>query len=148
MIDPSNVNPLSMVGLLLTLAGLIGSFFYIQLSQWLRDVIALNKKIELSGLGNEDTDKKGARECHVEHKRLAGWHSFAVNLIVIWFVWFTLQMALDMVDHARFDPLFGPVQYALVVFRRVFLVLSGLLFIYGCVVTFQNWKALKELPTA
>ena len=45
------VNPLSMVGLMLTLAGLVGTFFYIQLSGWLRDVQALHAKIDLNKLG-------------------------------------------------------------------------------------------------
>jgi len=35
---------------MLTLASLIGSFFYLQLSQWLRDVVALRQKTELNVL--------------------------------------------------------------------------------------------------
>ena len=57
------VNPLSMVGLMLTLAGLVGTFFYIQLSGWLRDVQALHAKIDLNKLGNTDDNKKAIREC-------------------------------------------------------------------------------------
>ena len=39
-----NANPLTTVGLMLTLASLVGSFFNIQLSQWLRDLLALAQK--------------------------------------------------------------------------------------------------------
>jgi hypothetical protein len=54
----TDANPLTLVGLVLTLASLVGSFFYIQLSQWLRDLLAVAAKIELYSHGdNPDKDK-------------------------------------------------------------------------------------------
>jgi hypothetical protein len=53
-----NANPLTTVGLMLTLAGLVGSFFNIQLSQWLRDLVALAQKVKLNkAQGNENQQK-------------------------------------------------------------------------------------------
>ena len=41
-------NPLSVVGLMLTLSSLLGSFFYLQLSQWVRDILAVKSKSDLN----------------------------------------------------------------------------------------------------
>ena len=59
-------NPLSTVGLMLTLASLIGSFFYLQLSQWLRDVVALRQKTELNVLQGDEGQQRAIVECKVE----------------------------------------------------------------------------------
>jgi amino acid transporter len=124
------VNPLSLVGLMLTLAGLLGSFFYLQLSQWLRDILALRQKTQLNIAGGEEAQRRAIVECRVELRRLATWHSYVVNLVVIAFVVFVLVLGLRMIEAASSDPMYGFVHLAIVVFLAVFLVLSaGLLFL-------------------
>ena len=140
------VNPLSMVGLMLTLASLVGSFFYIQLSGWLRDVQALQAKIALNKFGNTDDNKKAIRECRIEQAKLAAWHSLAVNTAVIWFVWFILQVGFQMIDMAKTDPLYYLVRHAFEVFLVLFLVLSIGLFAIGFVLSALNWNELRKLP--
>jgi hypothetical protein len=39
------------IGFMLTLVGLIGTFFYVQLSNWLREILELNSKYELNRVG-------------------------------------------------------------------------------------------------
>lgn len=140
------VNPLSMVGLMLTLASLVGSFFYIQLSQWLRDVQALGAKIELYKLGNQDENKKAIRECRIEQARLSSWHTFLVYVVVIGFVWFILQTGFQMIDMARSDPLYALTHRAFVVFEWIFMALSILLFVLGIVFSVINGVTLAKLP--
>ena len=142
------VNPLSMVGLMLTLASLVGSFFYIQLSGWLRDVEALRAKIKLNKFGTQDDNKKAIRECRVEQARLAAWHTIVVNIAVIGFVWFILQVGFQMIDMAKTDPLFGPIRHAFQVFEVLFLLLSIGLFGVGIVLSAMNWCELRKLQTA
>lgn len=72
-----NTNPLGTVGLVLTLAGLVGSFFNIQLSQWLRDVVGLNEKI---------TQNNAIVECEIEYARTHTPHVYIVNILVLLFV--------------------------------------------------------------
>jgi hypothetical protein len=140
------VNPLSMVGLMLTLASLVGSFFYVQLSQWLRDVQALRTKISLSKFGNSDDVKKAVRECRIEQARLASWHTMLVNVTVLAFVWFVLQVGFQMIAIAQTDPLAGIVRHALLVFEVLYLVLSIGLFALGIVLSILNGRELKALP--
>lgn len=127
----SPANPLSTVGLMLTLASLLGSFFYLHLSQWVRDVIALDRKQELNEAAGTDPEKRALVECRIELKRLWSWPGFVVNGVVIAFVIFVLVLGLNMIHHARTDPLYRDVQAGLIVFLIVFVVLSGLLLAVG-----------------
>jgi hypothetical protein len=71
-----NANPLATVGLMLTLAGLVGSFFNIQLSQWLRDLIALAQKVPFY-LPMSLADRESQIACEIPNRSettgVAGW---------------------------------------------------------------------------
>jgi amino acid transporter len=134
-------NPLTIVGLLLTLASLLGSFFYLQLSQWLRDVMALRQKIELNSAQGDEPQKRAIVECRVELRRLSTWHSYIINLVVIGFVSFIMVLGIQMVNAAKTDPLYAPVHQAMTVFFAIFLLLSlGLLLLGGY---HASWIARK-----
>ena len=126
----SAVNPLTMVSLMLTLAGLLGSFFYIQLSQWLRDLMALERKSDLNRFAGSESEKRALLECRVEYRKLVSWPTAVVNLSVILFVLFVLGNALLMIRSATADPLYPNIAVALWVFLGLFVVLSfGLLWL-------------------
>ena len=135
-------SPLSLVGLMLTLAGLVGSFFYIQLSNWLRDLLALRQKVELNKAVGDENQKKAIVECRVEYRKLATWHTYAVNASVIAFVTYVLVNGLSMIRFAGQDPMQPFIWWALVVFLILFLALSlGPLMLLG----HQNAQATKTL---
>ena len=124
------VNPLSLISPLLTLAGLVGSFFYIQLSQWLRDLLALRQKTELNRFAGDEGQKRAILECRIEYSRLATWHTYVVNLSVIGFVLFVLVIGLLMIRPAADDPVYVYLAAALWVFLILFVGLaSGLLWL-------------------
>jgi len=54
---------LSLFGLFLGLASLLGSLFAIHLSTWLRDLMALRMKAKKNHRGNDDASKQAMREC-------------------------------------------------------------------------------------
>ena len=124
-------NPLSLLSPLLTLAGLVGSFFYIQLSQWLRDLLALRQKIELNRFAGDEAQKRAIVECRIEYRRLATWHTYAVNLSVIGFVLFILVLGLLMIRSAAADPMYDYLATALWVFLVLFVGLASGLFWLG-----------------
>lgn len=124
-------NPLSLLSPLLTLAGLVGSFFYIQLSQWLRDLVALRQKVELNRFAGDEAQKRAIIECRIEYRRLATWHTYAVNLSVIAFVLFILVLGLLMIRSAAADPMYDYLAIALWVFLAVFVGLASVLFWLG-----------------
>lgn len=126
-----SANPLSTVSLMLTLASLTGSFFYIQLSQWLRDILALRQKVELNKRQGDEAQKRAIVECRIEHAKLANMPTLIVNLLVIAFVVFVIAIALLMVGFADGDPLQPYIRTALWVFLILFVGLSGWLLFLG-----------------
>ena len=124
-------NPLSLISPLLTLAGLVGSFFYIQLSQWLRDLVALRQKIELNRFAGDEAQKRAIVESRIEYRRLASWHTYVVNLSVIGFVLFVLVLGLLMIRPAAGDPMYDYLATALWVFLLLFVGLASGLFWLG-----------------
>jgi len=127
----SAANPLSVVGLMLTLSSLLGSFFYLQLSAWVRDILALKSKSDLNKFAGTNDEKKAMRECAVEVDKLLNWPTYLVNSVVIVFVLIMIATALNMLERAAADPLYGPVRFAFLLFLGVFVVLSSVLFYHG-----------------
>jgi hypothetical protein len=119
-----NANPLTTVGLMLTLAGLVGSFFNIQLSQWLRDLVALAQKVKLNKAQGNENQQKAIVECKIEIEKLANIQSYVINGLVLAFVVFVLVNGLVMIQSASVDPLFPHVHVALWVFLVFFIGIS------------------------
>lgn len=128
-------NPLSTVGLMLTLAGLVGSFFNIQLSQWLRDLQALLQKVELNEAHGTDPQKRAIVECRIEHRKLTSPETTTVNICVALFVVFVLGNGLIMIQRAQSDPLFIHVSVALWTFLAFFITGSSWLLLRGRAIT-------------
>ena len=123
-------NPFSTVGLMLTLAGLVGSFFNIQLSQWLRDLIALEQKVKLNKSHGTDAQQKAIVECRIEHEKLANIQTYVLHMLVLGFVVFVLANGLLMIRGAESDPLYPNINVALWVFLVFFVSVSAGL-VYG-----------------
>jgi hypothetical protein len=80
----TSTDALSVIGFFLTLVGLLGSFFYIHLSDWLREVIALETKWRINRAGD---DKKAVRrECRYEIEQVANWTTLLTSVMVTTFV--------------------------------------------------------------
>jgi len=126
-----SANPISTVGLMLTLAGLVGSFFNIQLSQWLRDLMALEQKISLNRLEGNESQQRAIVECRIELKKLASPSTNVLNVLIVAFVVFVLADGLFMICQAQDDPLYPNVEIALWVFLVFFVVVSGWLIYAG-----------------
>lgn len=134
-------SPLTTVGLVLTLASLTGTFFYIHLSQWLRDILALRQKAELNKRQGDEAQKRAIVECRIEYRRLNSWHTYVINLTVIAFVLFVIVTGLLMVRLAATDPLQPYIATALWVFLVMFVSLSCGLLVLG----WHNAREAKRL---
>jgi hypothetical protein len=138
-----SANPISTVSLMLTLAGLVGSFFNIQLSQWLRDLLALEQKILLNKYQGTEPEKRAIVECKIEYAKLANTSSYVLNALIIAFVIFVLIDGLFMACQAQDDPLYPNVAVALWVFLTFFVVVSGWLIYAGSQTAKRAGDALK-----
>jgi len=133
-------NPLSTVGLMLTLAGLVGSFFNIQLTQWLRDLAALLQKTRLNRAQGTEPQQRAIVECKIEFQKLSHGQTYAVNFLVLGFVVFVLIDGLLMIGSASTDPLYTYVDVALWVFLVFFIAVSGWLILSG-------WCVARKIRT-
>jgi len=85
---------LSMIGFFLTLVGLLGSFFYVHLSDWYREVLSLATKWEINKFGDDPDQKAGRRECRYEVEEVASWTTLITSLVVTGFVLFVLLLSV------------------------------------------------------
>jgi hypothetical protein len=116
---------------MLTLAGLVGSFFNIQLSQWLRDLFALQQKAFLNSGGSNMDRQRAIFECRIEFKKLTNIQTYLINWLVLSFVIFVLVDGILMIRSAKADPLYIYVSIALWVFLIFFAAVSGWLIYNG-----------------
>lgn len=141
-------NPLSTVGLMLSLAGLVGSFFNIQLSQWLRDLLALLQKVDINKPNGTAEQKKALVECRIELGKLANPESYVVNFMVMLFIIFVLVDGLLMIAPAKADPLYPNICVALWVFLFFFTGMSCWLIWRGREIVRQIQSGLPSRATA
>ena len=138
-----NANPIATVGLMLTLAGLVGSFFSIQLSQWLRDLIALQTKTNLNKAAGNEAQVRAIYECKVEYKKLTNFSTYLLHFLITLFVFFVLWNGLDIAALASSDPIYPKVRLALIVFFAFFAIMSVWLIGSGARTAIQIGKDLK-----
>ena len=82
----NSADALSVIGFFLTLVGLLGSFFYIHLADWLRDVLTLETKWRVNQYGDELDQKAARRACRYEVVQLSNWTTLATSLAVTGFL--------------------------------------------------------------
>ena len=105
MSSPGSANALSVIGYFLTLVGLLGSFFYIHLSDWYRDVIALVTKWEINKYGDDPDLKAGRRECRYEIQKVSSWSILLSSYVVTAFIalLFGLSVIMWLAEPQRSD---------------------------------------------
>lgn len=140
----TDTNPLTLVGLVLTLASVVGSFFYIQLSQWLRDLLAVAAKIELYSHGDNPDKDKALLEARIENRKLSSWHLLVTNAVIIAFVCYLVVIGLKLIDAAQADPSYPVIRQAFVIFGLIFAGLSIVLFLFGVYRMLANAKKLGD----
>lgn len=75
---------LSAIGFFFTLTSLLGTLFYVQLSNWYREILELKSKFELNQYG--DDNKKGRLECGFQIKRLYNFIPLLVSAVLTVFL--------------------------------------------------------------
>lgn len=88
MQSPESVDALSIIGFFLTLVGLLGSFFYIHLSDWYREVLALEVKWEIYRVGDLPEEKQARKECRYEIIKIGNWTVLSTSIVVTIFILF------------------------------------------------------------
>jgi hypothetical protein len=79
------------IGTFLTLVSLLGAFFYVHLTTWLRDLLALRAKYDLNAGGNTQPEEQALRECRYVlrglYNILPGLITAAVSVFIGFVAW-------------------------------------------------------------
>lgn len=86
MLMAESADALSVIGYFLTLVSLLGSFFYIHLSEWYRDILALATKWDINKFGDDPDQKAGRRECRYEIVKVSNWSILGTSYVVTAFL--------------------------------------------------------------
>jgi hypothetical protein len=136
-VDNSSV--LSTQGLLLTLISLLGTFFYVHLSGWLKDLMKLKAKWEQNRYNQTDEERAAVLEVRYE---LPGLHNYVTPLVTTMITAFILLVAI--LSWLLWQEYSGPaaIRIVLVVAGAGFLILYMVL-----TLTFllQGWRTANQL---
>jgi hypothetical protein len=140
MLDP---NSYSVIGLYLTLAGLLGTFFYVHLSGWLQDLLKLHSKWDINKLATDEGQKSALRECRFELKGLFNHVPFTAAFIVSMFIFVLSKDAVELLSQAPNDMLANRLGNMLTWFLWFYYILTGYLLLHGIFLGFKIRSGLK-----
>jgi hypothetical protein len=143
---------LSIIGFFLTLAGLLGSFFYVHLGEWYREVLALEVKWRLNRAGDEDDQKAARRECRYEAEQMANWTTLVTSLVVTGFIVLVSVLSLVMwLDQPSKSDAWWYIAVAGLAFLAIYLAMAGFFVVQGYRKARQVHQEVRErmpLPKA
>lgn len=115
---------LSAIGFFFTLTSLLGTFFYVQLSNWYRELLELKSKFEMNRYG--DDNKKTRLECGSQIDRLYNHVPLLVSAILTFFLLTigVLSVRLGSITYPFPDILYYYL-VAAIVFLIIYLALTG-----------------------
>ena len=132
---------LSVIGFFLTLVGLIGSFFYIHLSDWFRDVITLKVKWDTNKSGDDQDQKISRRECRYEIEKVGGSTTLISSIVMTLFISLvTILSIIIWITQPEKSDVWIYIGIASVGFLLIYLSMTGYLLING----YSKTRALKK----
>jgi hypothetical protein len=126
----ASTDALQVIGFFLTLVRLLGSFFYIHLSDWLRDVMALETKWRFNKDAADGWEAK--LECRYEIEQVANWTTLITSLFVSAFVVFVFYLRVQLwLTQPDKDVAWAYVAWAGCSFLAIYVVMTGYLLARG-----------------
>lgn len=131
--SPSFSELVSTVGFFLTLTGLLGTFFYVHLSNWFRDILELETKYELNAVGDDQKREQARIECRFQLRKSFNHVTALVSLIITSFICVMSYFAWRMIPPSApgRHPLFAYYEIAFLCFFVTYLGLTLYFLIYG-----------------
>jgi predicted PurR-regulated permease PerM len=135
---------LNVLGLFLTLFGLLGSLFAIHLSNWFRELLALDQKFEQNKNRDNDEEKKAVRECRYKLRELYNHVTATVSAILTVFLMFVFWRGEKLItSQATPDPVVSDLALVASAFFIVYLFLTLFFLTRGYWVGYRLNKALN-----
>ncbi len=125
------------IGFMLTLVGLIGTFFYVHLSNWLRELLELKSKYDLNSVGNTEARKEGILECKYQLRRLLNHIPLLIAAVISFFIVEVVIIAKNLISAVQpLPPVVPYYESAGKYFLVIYFGLTVYLLLHGYIVAF------------
>lgn len=127
-----DANALSAIGLYLTLVGLLGTFYAVQLANWYRDLLTLRSKWDRSDTGTPLEIQIARRDCRLTLRGLYNWVILVVTLILSAFIGFVGYKSYELLKaQPANDKIAASLWQVLLLFLAIYTVLTLFFLIDG-----------------
>jgi hypothetical protein len=141
----ASTDALSVIGFFLTLVSLLGMFFYIHLSDWLRNVIALKTKWRFHEGFDLNKQYNAILQCRYEIEQVANWTTLLTSIVVSAFVVFIFYLGAQLwLAQPEKDVAWTYVGWAGVGFFVIYIVMTVYLLLRGYWTARTLLKRAKE----
>jgi hypothetical protein len=128
------------IGFLLTLVSLLGGFFAIHLSNWLRDILEVRAKFDANRVGDSQERRSARAECSFTLRRLINHVTLLVTVVLASFIAYVLTLARGLLSGSGVT---GPVTDAYSRGLVAFAIVYGVLTAYFLIAGYVNGGALR-----
>jgi hypothetical protein len=137
-------NTLSVIGLFLTLFGILGSLFAIHIANWYREMLSLEQKFEQNKAKDTAEEKTALRECRYKLRELYNSVTWFVSLVLTAFLLFVFYHGCYLVmPYVSTDSAAAAVARVAMIFLIVYLLLIILFLFKGYSIGGKLNKALN-----
>ena len=132
----------TIIGMCLTLTSLLGTYFYVHLSNWLRDMFKLKAKWDTNKKGSDGDQVKAQWECKIEIEGLFNHIPIMISLIISAFIWFVCVRSLSLLAAAPAEPLAQLLSMMLIIFLVLYTLLTLYFLVHGMILGFTMKKEM------
>lgn len=137
-------NIYSVIGIFLTLIGLMGTFFYIHLSNWLQELLKLNSKWEQNKPGTDASQMSAKRECKYELRGLFNHVPILISCMITTFSIIVWRNSSFLLDKFQSDTISSLLHTALDLYMYIYLALTTYILLHGYIIGFSIWKNTRK----
>jgi len=137
------------IGFFLTLTSLLGTYFYVHLSTWFRELLELNSKWEENSVGMEEFRKRARTECRFQLKRQLNHVPILISGILTAFIISMIVISSNLIASVTPRPaILNYYTTAFVIFFITYIVLTLYFLIHGYIIAFKLRSAIKNYQTS
>jgi hypothetical protein len=133
------------IGFFLTLTSLLGTYFYVHLSTWFRELLELNSKWEENSIGMEEFRKRARIECRFQLKRHLNHVPLLISFILTAFIVSMWILSSHLIASVSPRPvIFNYYSTAFIVFFITYALLTLYFLIHGYVLAYKLHRAINQ----
>lgn len=133
------------IGFFLTLTSLLGTYFYVHLSTWFRELLELNSKWEENSVGEDEYRKRARIECRFQIKRYLNHVPLLVSSILTAFIIAMGIISNQLIASVTPRPvIFNYYRIAFGLFFITYIVLTLYFLIHGYILAWRLNSAISN----